>query len=166
MCARQRLSYLDMKERGRHYAVSITSHDDVIKRKHFPRYWPFVWGIHRSPVNSPHKVQWRGASMFSSICAWANGWVNNPYAGNFRRHRAHYYVIVMIIGLTPWWSFVPADMVSSTRNVWLPPTPFPAGWHSQRCPSLQQIRCIYVLGSFIFCYRWSAWAFCHMHLFR
>ena len=39
-------------------------HDDVIKWKHFPRYWPFVWGIHRSPVNSPHKGQWRGALMF------------------------------------------------------------------------------------------------------
>ena len=36
-------------------------HDDVIKWKHFPRYWPFVRGIHRSPVNSPHKGQWRGA---------------------------------------------------------------------------------------------------------
>ena len=24
---------------------------DVIKWKHFQRYWPFVWGIHRSPVN-------------------------------------------------------------------------------------------------------------------
>ena len=24
------------------------------------RYWPFVRGIHRSPVNSPHKGQWRG----------------------------------------------------------------------------------------------------------
>ena len=36
-------------------------HDDVNKWKHFPRYWPFVRGIHRSPVNSPHKGQWRGA---------------------------------------------------------------------------------------------------------
>ena len=61
--------------------------DDVIKRKHFPRYWPFVRGIHRSPVNSPHKVQWRGALMFSLICAWRNGWVNNGEAGNLRRHR-------------------------------------------------------------------------------
>ena len=43
-------------------------HDDVIKWKHFPRYWPFVRGIHRSPVNSPHKSQWRGALMFSLIC--------------------------------------------------------------------------------------------------
>ena len=40
------------------------AHDDVIKWKHFPRYWPFVWGIHRSPVNSLHKGQWRGALMF------------------------------------------------------------------------------------------------------
>ena len=39
-------------------------HDGVIKWKHFPRYWPFVRGIHRSPVNSPHKGQWRGALMF------------------------------------------------------------------------------------------------------
>ena len=44
-------------------------YDDVIKWKHFPRYWPFVRGIHRSPVNSPHKGQWRGALMFSLICA-------------------------------------------------------------------------------------------------
>ena len=43
-------------------------HDDVIKWKHFPRYWSFVQGIHRSPVNSPHKGQWRGALMFSLIC--------------------------------------------------------------------------------------------------
>ena len=35
------------------------THDDVIKWKLFPRYWPFVRGIHRSPVNSPHKGQWR-----------------------------------------------------------------------------------------------------------
>ena len=46
--------------------------DDVIKWKHFPRYWPFVRGIHRSPVNSPHKGQWRGALMFSLIFAWIN----------------------------------------------------------------------------------------------
>ena len=43
---------------------SILCLDDVIKWKHIPRYWPFVRGIHRSPVNSPHKCQWRGALMF------------------------------------------------------------------------------------------------------
>ena len=71
------------------------SRDDVIKWKHFPLYWPFVRGIHRSPVNSPHKGQWRGALMFLLICAWINGWVNNREAGDFRRHRAHYDVTVM-----------------------------------------------------------------------
>ena len=66
-----------------------------LKWKHFPRNWPFVRGIHRSPVKSPHKGQWRGALMFTLICARINGWVNNREAGDLRRHRAHYDVIVM-----------------------------------------------------------------------
>ena len=70
-------------------------HDDVIKWKYFPRYWPFVWGIHRWPVNFPHKGRWRGALIFSLICAWINAWVNNREAADFRRHRAHYDAIVM-----------------------------------------------------------------------
>ena len=69
-------------------------HDDVTKRKHFPRYWPFVRGIHQSPVNAPHKCQWCGALMFSLICAWINGWENNGEAGVLRRLCAHYDVIV------------------------------------------------------------------------
>ena len=70
-------------------------YDDVIKWKHFPRNWPFVRGIHRSPVNSPHKGQWRGALMFSLIYVWINDWVNNREAGDLRRYRAHSDVIVM-----------------------------------------------------------------------
>ena len=70
-------------------------HDDVIKWKHFPRYWPFVRGIHRSPVTSPHKGQWRGALMFSLICTRVNGWVNNGEAGDLRRYSTHYDVTVM-----------------------------------------------------------------------
>ena len=76
-------------------AVVRSLHDDVIKWKHFPRYWPFVRGIHRSPVNSQHKGQWRGALMFSLICTWINGWVNNGEAGDLRRHRGHHDVNVM-----------------------------------------------------------------------
>ena len=70
-------------------------HDDVIKWKHFPRNWPFVREIHRSPVNFPHKGQWRGALMFSLIYAWINDWVNNREAGDLRRQHGHYDVIVM-----------------------------------------------------------------------
>ena len=73
----------------------VSVHDDVIKWKHFPRYWPFVRGIHQSLVNSPHKAQWRGALVFSLICAWINGWVNNRDAGGLGRHLAHYDVLVM-----------------------------------------------------------------------
>ena len=51
--------------------------------------------IHRSPMNSPHKGQWRGALMFSLICARIDGWVNNGEAGDLRRHRVIYDVIVM-----------------------------------------------------------------------
>ena len=69
-------------------------HDDVIKWKYFPRYWPFVRG---TPVNSPYKAQWRGALMFSLICVWINGWVNSREAGDLIRYRAHYDVIVMMI---------------------------------------------------------------------
>ena len=77
----------------------LVSHDDVIKWKHFRRNWPCVWGIHRSPVNSPHKGQWRGALMFSFICAWISGCVNNREAGDLRRRRTHYDVTLMITDL-------------------------------------------------------------------
>ena len=72
------------------------THHDVIIWKNFPRYWPFVQGIHRSPVNSPHKGQWRRTLMFSLICVWINGWVNNRVARDLRCHCTHYYVIVML----------------------------------------------------------------------
>ena len=75
-----------------HYKSNF--HDDVIKWKHFPRYLPFVRGIQWSPVNSPHKDWWRGALMFSLICAWIPG-VNKREAGDLGRHVALFDVIVM-----------------------------------------------------------------------
>ena len=80
------------------------THDDVIRWKHFPRYLHFVRGIHRSPMNSQRKHQWRGAFqlMFSWICTRNNSWVNNGDAGDLRRYRAHYNVIVMFTKLTKW----------------------------------------------------------------
>ena len=84
------------------HAVSVNRtvgcHEDFIKWKHFPRYRPFVRGIHRSPVNSPHKGQWREALVFSLICAWINAWVNDREAGDLRRHSAHYDVTVICSG--------------------------------------------------------------------
>ena len=85
------------------FQKSWVNHGDVIKWKHFPRHWPFVRGIHRSLVNYPHKGQWRGALMFSLICAWINNWVNNGEAGDLRRRRAHYDVIVMDLSNLSCW---------------------------------------------------------------
>ena len=74
------------------YCISFEVHDDVIRLKHFPCYWPFVRGIHRSPVDSPHKGQWCRASMFSLICAWTSSWANNLDTGDLWRHHTHYDV--------------------------------------------------------------------------
>ena len=67
---------------------------DVMKWKYVPRYC-----AGNSPVTGefPHKGQWRGALMFSFICALINGWVNNREAGDLRRHRYHYDVTVMLV---------------------------------------------------------------------
>ena len=66
--------------------------------KHFPRYWPFVRRIHRWPVNS----LWRGALMFFLI----NCCVNTGEAGDLKRHRTHYDVIVVQICV--WSAITPA----------------------------------------------------------
>ena len=110
---------------GDEFMTTAEQHDDVIKWKHFPRYWPFVRGIHRSTVNSPHKGQWRGALMFSLMCARINSWVNNREAGDLRRYRHHYDVILMryyskglrcgVLFLT----YVYVRLVTSFRNLCL-----------------------------------------------
>ena len=64
--------------------------------KNFPVTGPLYGEFTGKRVYSPHKGKWRGALMFYLICAWINGWVNNREAGDLRRHRSHYDVIVMI----------------------------------------------------------------------
>ena len=102
-CFRSRkLPYLSRVLKQFHKNVcNVFEHEDVIKWKHFPRYWPFVRGIHRSLVNSPHKDHWRGALMFSLICARTNGWANHRDADDLRRHRTHYDFTVMNVS-TAW----------------------------------------------------------------
>ena len=69
--------------------------DGVIKWQHFPRYWPFIRGIQRSPVDSPNKCQWSGGLMFSLICTWTNGRVNKWDDKDLGHHRAYFDVRVM-----------------------------------------------------------------------
>ena len=77
----------------------------------FPRYWPFLTEIHRSPMDSPHKDHWRGALMFSLIYAWTNDWVNNRDTVDLRRHHVHYDITVVLY-------FIFAD--GSGGSVWQP----------------------------------------------
>ena len=65
------------------------------------------------PVNSPHKGQWRGALMFTLICARINDWVNNREAGDLRRHLDHYDVSVMPL---PRWEDVLAPWLNRLIN--------------------------------------------------
>ena len=85
---RTRLSYSvcrDVGSRATHGAEA-SAHDDVIKWKHFPRYWPFVRGIRRSPGIPHKKASDAEFCFFSLICARINGWVNNGEAGDLRRN--------------------------------------------------------------------------------
>ena len=65
------------------------------------KFWcnTLVWN---SPVNSPHKGQWRGALMLFLIWAWINGWLNDREADDLRRHCVHYDIIVMNIAVIVW----------------------------------------------------------------
>ena len=83
-----------------HFNV-LWDNDDVIKWKHFPRYWPFVRVIHRSPVNSPHKRPVTRYFDFSLIYFWIRGWVNSGEAGDLWRHRAHYDFTVITLRNLP-----------------------------------------------------------------
>ena len=71
---------------------------DVIKWKHLPRYWTFVRGIHRSPVNFHTKAS-DVEIWYFLWSAWINNWVNNREAGDLIHHRAHYDIIVMLDGM-------------------------------------------------------------------
>ena len=83
-----------------HYRICcLFWHDDVIKWKYFPYFWPFVRRIHQSPVDSPQEGQWRSALMFSLVCTWTNARANNWDAGDLRCHYTHYDVTVMSAGI-------------------------------------------------------------------
>ena len=76
---------------------SYESHDDVIKWKHFPRHWPFVSGIHWSPVDSPSQ-----RPVTPSFGVYFDLRLNKQLgkqSGDLRRHRAHYDATVMVLGV-------------------------------------------------------------------
>ena len=101
--------------------VYFYHHDDFIKWRQFPS--------HRSPVNSPHKGQWRGTLMFFLVGVWINSWANNVEAGDLSRHHAHYDVTVMITFGCFWYE------ATGLRN-----------HGSCRCPGTKQGNVVFVNG--------------------
>ena len=81
----------------------------------FSRYWPFVRGIHRWPVNSSHKGQWRWVLMLILICALMIGWINDREAGDWRHRGAHYDVIVMFTRILTC-NFLPPGLSCGCRS--------------------------------------------------
>ena len=71
-------------------------HDDTIKWKHIPRYWPLCGEFtgHRwiPRIKASDAELW----CLFFICVWNNSWVNNGDADDLRCRRAHYGVTVMI----------------------------------------------------------------------
>ena len=100
---------------GRNIPQGIYSHDEV-RQPGLYLWWrhqietfsaslALCAGNSPVPANSPHKGQWRGALMFSLICVWINGWVNNRETGDLRLHRGHYDVIVMNLVKVSLWGW-------------------------------------------------------------
>ena len=85
-------------------------------------------GIHRSPVNSSQKGKWRGALVFSFICAWSSGCANNWHTGDLRRHGAHYDAIVMF-RLQPQVKFYRSFLSKLSQQKWY----FTPHYHNVTC---------------------------------
>ena len=94
--------FLWFKERGSEGVRTWWRH----QMETFSALLAFCAGNSPVPVNSPRKGQWRGALMFSLICARINGWVNNGEAGDLRRYHAHYDVTVMSYQFYLWWHWM------------------------------------------------------------
>ena len=131
------------------WAKPITTHD-VTQWNSFPRDWPFVQGIQRSPMNSPNEGQWRGALVLSLIYAGINDWVNGRKAVDLRRHRVHYVVTVMS-------NYILDALVQHLPSCWthsciLAPTPlalYTCKWLQSIIQNWCTVQCRYSAANFL-----------------
>ena len=118
-------SCCDQSSPARRTIICLIKQDNVIVASHLATQWAkasgmfVLWWRHQmetfsallaicagnSPVTGEFTAQRpvTRALMLSLIWAWINGWVNNREAGDLRRHRAHYDVIIMCISLAISW---------------------------------------------------------------
>ena len=88
------------------------THNDVMTWKCFLHYWPFVWGIHRSPVDSPHKgPEMQRFDVF--FCLFAiSCWTNSPVASDFRCLNSH-------VTLQEWFWYITFWSLSFWKKIFL-----------------------------------------------
>ena len=81
-------------------SIGLNDHDDVIKWKHFPRYWPFVRGIHRSPVNLLTKASDAELSCF--LCSAPEHTVQQTFETRVIWDSIALYHGVMVMSTIQW----------------------------------------------------------------
>ena len=62
--------------------VVVAVNDDVLSRKRFPEYWPFVREIHRSHPKTRNAQLWQ----FLLLACWTSCWINHWVVGDLRCH--------------------------------------------------------------------------------
>ena len=70
-------------------------HDNFMRWRWFPRYWPFVRGIHQCLVDIPPKTSVTWALMFPLVLSLTDGWKNSQVVGDLIRHESHCDGILM-----------------------------------------------------------------------
>ena len=100
----------DLRRYRAHYDVTVMVPTLKVVRCFVSLCQPHAWWRHQmktilallalcagnSPVSGKFSaLKTSNARLFSLICTWINGWVNDQDAGNLRRNRAPYEVTVM-----------------------------------------------------------------------
>ena len=102
------------------------SHDDVMKWKHFPHYWPFVRGIHRSPAQRPVT---RSFDIFfhlrlnKRLSKQSWGWWFETLSRLLWRHSKALWMHVFVVFLIHDWRSLTAEFLphSWTLSHWMGP---------------------------------------------
>ena len=75
----------------------VSPRGDVMTWQRSPHWWPFVKGIHQSPVSSPYKGPMMQNFEFSLLLVWTDYWANSQVAGDLTaiiRHTLTFFILI------------------------------------------------------------------------